>query len=98
MSLIKIDEDLRFLEGQREKGRRGVMVGVDQTLVHQKERTMRRRVAAEMGTNKENPAMAIATEVTILDDSSSDDSTFTFLNLRLNKNLRLVYRFLKLQD
>jgi len=53
------------------------MVGVNRTLVHQKERTMRRKVAAEMGAKKENTAMAIATEVTILDDSSTGDSTFT---------------------
>jgi len=37
---------------------------------------VKRKVAAEMGAKKEKTAMAILTEVGILDDSSSDDSTF----------------------
>jgi len=53
------------------------MVGADRTLVHQEVRTMRRKVAAEMREKKEKTAMVIATEVAILDDSFSDDSTFT---------------------
>jgi len=53
------------------------MVDVDRTLVHQEVRTIRRKVAADMQGKKEKTAMVIATEVSILDDSSSDDSTFT---------------------
>ena len=33
MSLITVEEDLLFLEAQGEKGRRGIMVGVDISLI-----------------------------------------------------------------
>ena len=48
LTLMKIDEDRKFLEAQREKGHRGAMGGVDRTLALQEERTIRRKTSAVM--------------------------------------------------
>lgn len=47
MSLMKIEEDRLFLQAQREKGRRGTMLGIDRNLAQQEERTLKRKVAEE---------------------------------------------------
>jgi len=46
MVLIKIEEDRLFLGAQREKGRRGMMAGVNRSLALKEERTMKRKAAA----------------------------------------------------
>jgi len=46
MVFIKIEEDRLFLSAQREKGRRGMMAGVDRSLALKEERTMKRKAAA----------------------------------------------------
>lgn len=44
---MKIEEDRLFLQAQREKGRRGTMLGIDRNLAQQEERTLKRKVAEE---------------------------------------------------
>jgi hypothetical protein len=75
MTIITLDEDRKFLEAQREKGRRGTIGGVDRVLAQQEERVMVRRVAEANRAAKAQSAVAAATAVAVLDDSSSDDSS-----------------------
>jgi hypothetical protein len=75
MSIMKIDEDRKFLEAQREKGRRGLIGGVDRTLALREERTLKRTASAETFAMKAKSALASATAVAVLDDSSSDSNT-----------------------
>jgi len=46
MVLIKIEENRLLLSAQREKGRRGMMAGVDRFLTLKEEHTMKRKAAA----------------------------------------------------
>jgi len=80
---------------EREKGRRGVMAGVDRTLVHQVERTVRRKGAAEMRAKKEKTAMA---NLPLLPKLLFSTTLLQMTALSPYKNLRLVHRFLKLQN
>jgi len=46
MKIITIEEDRHFLQAQREKGRRGTMVGVDRKLYNKEQRVLKRKAAA----------------------------------------------------
>jgi adenylate/nucleoside-diphosphate kinase len=72
MSLIRVDEDRKFLEAQREKGRRGTIGGLDRTLALQNRRVMRRRVEEVRRAAKSRSAVASINAVAVLDDSSSN--------------------------
>lgn len=53
MYLIKIEEDKKFLDAQREKGRRGFMSGEDKILVGVEMRRQKREAARKKATEKE---------------------------------------------
>jgi len=91
MSLKKIDENRQFLAGQR-KGRRRLIVGVDQTFVHQEERTMKRKVAAGMGRRRKIQRWALLPKLLF------SSTLLNMTGLSRYKNLGLVHRFIKLKD
>jgi hypothetical protein len=76
MLLLKIDEDRLFLEAQREKGRRGAMLGIDRNLTQQEERVRKRKAAEEKRAKNVKSAMMDSSEITVADEhSSSSDSS-----------------------
>src|SRR6218665_3623795 len=46
MFVMKIEEDRQFLKAQREKGRRGTMLGIDRALALKEKRVLKRKLAA----------------------------------------------------
>lgn len=82
MSLITIEEDRLFLEAQREKGRRGTMVGVDRSLTLKEERIMKRKAAAakyalklSAASTPSVTAAVVAGDGELLSDTDNDSST-----------------------
>lgn len=78
MTIIKIEEDRKFLEAQREKGRRGTMGGVDRVFYLREQRIISRREAESRRAERARSEQAIATAtVNVNNDSSSDSDSIT---------------------
>ena len=75
MCLIKIEEDRLFLEAQREKGRRGIMVGVDHVLALKEERVLKRKIAEINRIEKANLSIAAADVMDYCDLSPVNSDT-----------------------
>jgi len=73
MSLIKIEEDRKFLEAQREKGRRGCMGGIDSKLAKQEDRRLQRELLAEQRRQKEEQRKRNSSAVETVSDCDSSE-------------------------
>lgn len=85
MSIINIDEDRLFLQAQREKGRKGIMFGVDRKLAQKEERVMKRKNAAvnyEKKVRTTTPAETIPPSVSSVTDSSDDGNIKDVVHLQ----------------
>ena len=71
MLLVKIEEDRLFLEAQREKGRRGAMLGIDRNLTQQEERVRKRKAADEKRVENFKSKTMDSSKLAVVDEHSS---------------------------
>ncbi len=74
LAMIQLPEDRKFLEAQREKGRRGCMGSVDMVLDRKEQRCKKRRLEEEMRTAKEAKRMQQVT-MNVTNDSDTEISS-----------------------
>ena len=72
LSMIKIAEDREFLAAQREKGRRGSMIGIDKKLKDKEGRTLRRLQTHQKRVEREG-VRSTGSGVVQLEDSSTSE-------------------------
>src|SRR6218665_275094 len=71
MFVMKIEEDRQFLKAQREKGRRGTMLGIDRALALKEKRVLKRKLAAANRAEKaqlSNRSIASASLILTIDE------------------------------
>ena len=74
MTRITIEEDRQFLIGQREKGRRGTMAGLDLVLAAKEERAKQRVQSQKRRQDKANEEPGPSSNVAVLTSSSTSTS------------------------
>lgn len=72
LTMMQVPEDIKFLEAQREKGRRGCMGPVDMVLTRKEQRSHKRRLEQEY--RKEKEAKRMQHEAKKMEFSASNDS------------------------
>lgn len=73
--IIKIEEDKAFLLAQREKGRRGAMIGVDLSLVKKEQAQANKREKQLVWKKKQHAEMIDLDRVIVLESSTSSSSS-----------------------
>lgn len=91
LQIIKIDEDKKFLLAQREKGRKGCMIGIDRKLEKQEMRKNQREIAFQNYKNRSKKTQELTVPDTVdlfsSESCSEEDIEFT-LETTNNSNKR----------